>query len=75
MFTREPRPSFADVPAPKRSPRSMVFAIVSVGLVAAALVVSWLLFSADKLPRWTGSAPPEDAVDTTEITSAPRERP
>ena len=58
-------------PPPKRPARSVAFAAVSVGLVAAVLAGSWLLFSSDKLPRWTGAAPPDEApATTTEITSA-----
>lgn len=59
-----------DLAPPKRPSRSVAFAAVSIGLVAAVLGGSWLLFSSDKLPRWTGAAPPEETPATTEITSA-----
>lgn len=59
----------ADLAPPKRPSRSVAFAAVSVGLIAAVLGGSWLLFSSDKLPRWTGAAPPEE-TSTTQVTSA-----
>jgi serine/threonine-protein kinase len=46
------------------------FALVSMGLLAMVLAGTWLLWDRGMLPRWTGAAPPAEAVGTTELTSA-----
>lgn len=64
------RAALLEAPHERSAWRSAAFAAVSIGLVGAALGVTWMLFSAGKLPRWTGAAPP-DEVGSTEVTSAP----
>lgn len=60
-------PLVALEPPPRRN-RGFAFAVVSVALVSAALGGSFFLWQTGVLPRWTGSAPPDD-IGTTGVTS------
>jgi serine/threonine-protein kinase len=64
-FGKAPQPTWAEA-----RPRRRTFALVSSALVAVVLGGTWLLWDRGGLPRWTGSAPPEQ-VGTTEVTSGP----
>ncbi len=60
-------PTFAAVP----QRRARTFTIVSLALVGFVLGGSWILWQNDQLPHWTGTAPTEQPVGTTNVTSAP----
>jgi hypothetical protein len=69
-FGHAPRAPLGGTLAPARHRARPAFALVSVALIGLVLGGSWLLWQNGKLPRWTGTAPP-DGVGKTEVTGAP----
>ena len=57
--------------APVGSKRGRSFAVVSLALIGFVLGGSWFLWQNGQLPHWTGAAPPDEPVGTTNVTSSP----
>lgn len=70
-FGHSLRTPVADQVTPPSTKRSLAFTTVSVGLIAAVLGGSLFLFESGKLPRWTGTAPPDQPA-AAEVTPAPQ---